>query len=160
MPGIDFVSGNTPVSAQVGLEAVADNPLRVCVMEHHFAAAVRNVPRKNIAQDFWLAPPIRITGRIVNAVTGEPVAGVRFSQNTPFRSLANMLPPSDKDGRFTLQIPGPMTQVYFDVYRDGFPEGIRVKMALGEQATSDWPVTDDLVIRLRPTVAVSGTLAD
>ena len=159
MMAINFVQDGHPLSASAVFEAVADKPLRASRLDLQLDPDPGADSRKNISLDFKLAPLIHVTGRVVNAMTGDPVAGVGLARNVVFTSLAGSSALTDKAGRFDLQIPGPLPQLWFWVYRDGFAT-TTVKTARREQATSDWADTNDLRIRIRPMVAVSGALRD
>jgi hypothetical protein len=159
MMGIDFVLQDHSVPATAVFEAVADHPLRAAKIDLKLEPDPGAGSRKNIPLDFKLAPPIHITGRVVNSVTGEPVAGVSCLRSEIFTTLAGSSALTDKAGRFELEIPGPLTILWFQLYCDGYAE-TTLKTAMREQATSDWKDTDNLLITVRPMVAVSGTLLD
>jgi len=158
MMGIDFVQDHS-ISASALFEAVADKPLRASRLELQLDPQRGDASRKNISLDFRLAPPIHVAGHVVNSVTGDPVAGAFLSRNVLFTTLAGSTPLTDEAGRFELQISGPLRVLWFWVGRDGFPT-TTVKTAMHKQPTSDWADTNDLLIRARPMVAVSGTLRD
>jgi hypothetical protein len=159
MMGIDFVGQDRSIPATIVFEAAAGDPLRASMVDLKLDLDPDAGSRKNVPLDFNLAPLIRMAGRVVNSVTGEPVAGVRCLRSEIFTSLAGSSALTDKDGRFELEIPGPLRILWFWVYRDGFAE-TTLKTAMRQQATSDWKDTDNLLITVRPMVAVSGTLLD
>jgi len=159
MMGIDFVGQDRSIPATIVFEAAAGDPLRASMVDLKLDLDPGAGSRKNVPLDFNLAPLIRMAGRVVNSVTGEPVAGVRCLRSEIFTSLAGSSALTDKDGRFELEIPGPLRILWFWVYRDGFAE-TTLKTAMRQQATSDWKDTDNLLITVRPMVAVSGTLLD
>ncbi len=157
MMGIDFGGQDRSIPASVVFEAQADNPLRVSAIDLELVPDPGAEARKNIPLDFTLAPPIRIAGRIVNSVTGQPVAGARCLRAEIFTSLAGSSALTDLDGSFELEITRPQRILWFGVYRDGLAT-TTLKTTMREQATSDWADTNDLLITVRPMVAVSGTL--
>ena len=159
MPGIGFVQSDHPISVRAVFEAVADKPLRASVVELRLDPDPGAESRKNISLDFRLAPPILVAGRVVNSVTGEPVAGARLDRNVIFTTLAGSSVLTDGAGRFELRMPRPLPLLSFWVYQDGFAP-MTVATANREQSTSDWADTRDLRVRLRPMATVSGTLRD
>jgi hypothetical protein len=159
MMGIDFVTDGRPISASAVFEAATDKPTQASMLDLQLDPEPRAESRKNISLDFRLAPLIRVAGRVVNSVTGDPVAGAGLQRNILFTSLASSSARTDKAGRFELHIAGPLHLLWFWVYRDGFAT-TTVKTAMRKQATSDWADTNDLLIRVRPIVAVSGRLRD
>ncbi|MBI3852361.1 MAG: carboxypeptidase regulatory-like domain-containing protein [Verrucomicrobia bacterium] len=159
MMGIDFVLQDHSVPATAVFEAVADNPLRASKLNIKLDPDPGAESRKNVPLDFRLAPLIRVAGRVVNSVNGEPVAGVHCVRSEIFTSLTGSSALTDEAGRFELEIPGPLRILGFYVYRDGFAT-TTLKTATREQATSDWGDTNDLLITVRPMVSVSGTLLD
>jgi hypothetical protein len=159
MLGIDFLESQDPIEASAVFEAVADKPLRASKLDLQLAPQPGTEPRKNIFLNFRLAPLIRVAGKVVNSVTGKAVAGAYLERGVLFTTLAGSSALTDEAGRFELRIPGPLWGIWFQVYRDGFAS-TTVKTASRKQATSDWPETNDLVLRVRPMVAVSGTLRD
>ena len=159
MRGVDFVGQDHSMPASVAFEASADNPLRVSKTDLKLDPDPGAVSRTNIPLDFTLAPLIRVAGRVVNSVTGKPVAGASCSRAEIFTTLAVSSALTDEAGRFDLEIPGPLRMLSFSIDRYGFA-WTTLKTAMREQATSDWPDTNDFLITVRPMVAVSGTLLD
>lgn len=159
MSGIDFVDREHPIPAAVVFEAVADNPLLASKLDLKLAPDSGAPSRKNLALDFTLAPLIRVAGRVVDSVTGEPVANVLCTRSEIFTSLAGSSTLSDKAGTFELDIPGPLPILWFHLYRDGYAT-TSLETAMREQATSDWKNPRQLNITLRPMVAVSGRVLD
>jgi hypothetical protein len=103
-------------------EAVTGNPLRDSIVDLKLVPDPVAGSRKNVPLDFSLAPLIRMAVRVVNSVIGEPVAGVRCLRSEIFTSLAGSSALTVKDGRFELEIPGPLRILWFWVDRDGFAE--------------------------------------
>ena len=137
MMGIDFVLQDRSVPATAVFEAVADNPLRGSKVDLKLDPDPGSGSRKNVPLDFRLAPLIRVAGRVVNLVNGEPVTSVRCLRSEIFTTLTGSSALTDEDGRFELEIPGPLPILWFQLYRDGYAE-TTVKTAMREQATSDW----------------------
>ena len=171
MPGVDFVMREKEIPARVTFEAAADGPPpRASKLDLKLDGSSGAAPRKHIPLDFKLTPPVRVAGKVVNSVTGEPVADAGLYRGIVFTTLPGSSALTDATGAFELRIPGPVTGLWFDVYdhktRGDDPTSgnrfasARVSTASREQAASDWPDANDLAIRVRPMVAVSGTVQD
>ena len=106
MPGIDFIlqENNAPFTAV--FEAVADNPFRTAMSSLKLESNSGALKRKDVPLDILLAPPIRVTGRVVNWVTGAPVAGASCVRNVIFTVLAGTSAVTDAAGRFRWTSPG------------------------------------------------------
>lgn len=164
MTGIDFVEQGRPIPATVVFEAAASrarahNPLLASKLDLKLSADSAAPSRKNLPLDFTLAPLIRMAGRVVDSVTGKPVADVHCARSEIFTSLAGSSAVTDKAGRFELEIPGPLPTLWFWVYRDGYAE-TTLATAQRPGPTSDWKSSDNLNVTIRPMVAVSGRLLD
>jgi hypothetical protein len=159
MPGIDFAGAQQPKAASAVFESVAEDPLRAALLEVKLSPNTGSRQRTNVPLDSTLTPLIRVEGTVVNSVTGKPVAGASLTRNVLYTTLPRVSALTDEAGRFELCIAGPLRVLWFHVYHANYP-GITVETAMREQATSEWPDTRELTIRLRPSVEVSGKLED
>ncbi len=159
MPGIDFVDYNNPIAASAIFEAVSDEPLWTSRLTLQLDPDPGTGMRTNVSVDLGLAPSIRVTGSVVDSVTGDPVTGAGIHRNVLFTTISGSRGLTDHTGRFELQIPEALTVLYFDVYREGFAR-VTAATETREHPTRDWGGTQDLRIRLRPMVEVSGMLRD
>jgi hypothetical protein len=158
MEGIDFVH-DKPIPVRAVFEAVAINPLRASILNLELRPETNAGPRTNYTLDFRLAPLIRVSGRVLNAGTGQPLAGASLGCGAGWTTIEGSAAVTDQVGRFELRILGPVPLLWFNVYRDGFVPA-SIVTARRDQATSAWPDTTNLVVRLRPLVEVSGALRD
>lgn len=159
MPGIDFVDRENPIPATVVFETVADNQLLASKLDLKLVADSGAPSRKNLPLDFTLAPLIRMAGRVVDSVTAKPVPDVHCARSEIFTSLTGSSSTTDKEGRFELDVPGPLPILWFWIYRDGYAM-TTLATAQRQEPTSDWKNSNDLNITVRPMVAVSGRLLD
>ena len=159
MPGLDFILQENDAPFTAVFEAVADNPLRTARASLKLEPDHAALTRKDVPLDISLAPPIRVTGRVVNSVTGAPVAGVSCTRSVIFTVLAGTSAVTDAAGRFALDIPGPLPNLWFQLYDDGYAS-VTPKTAMLDAAASDWTDSQNLRIAVRPLVDVSGTLLD
>lgn len=159
MMGVDFVLRGDPTSASVVFEAVADQPALASLVTLELEPNPGAKRRENIPLHFRLAPLIRVAGHITDSVTGQPVPGVSVTRNVLFTTLPGSSAVTDETGSFDLRIPGPLPMLWFQTYRDGFA-ATTAQTAMRQPPTSDWRPTNDLLVRLRPLVLVSGRMLD
>ena len=157
LPGMDIIDQEHSVPLTAVFEAVAHNPLLVARLSLSFGADPGLPARQDIPLNFPLAPPIHITGQVINSANHRPVAGVLCFRPELFTVLTGPPPVTDATGRFALDIPGPLPNLWFQLYGNGYTES-NLQTATHTNPTSDWPECQNLHIALRPLVTVSGTL--
>lgn len=143
----------TVVTDDAGVARFASVPAGELSLHFQFShdalwrAAARSVTvRANEAAELAaeLEPTYPVTGRVVDADTGEPVAGATVLGATPFgredRDTGSPTPPTGADGRYTLRaLPGGVS-VFVMSWPEGYAEAVKSQayatVELGQQGAT------------------------
>ncbi len=108
-----------------------------------------------------VAPSFRISGTVVNAISGEPVprAEVQIGRSQGQKPLQSVLTPVDGRFRFEGLAPG---KYWLSAQRRGFPQQAFEQHGAFFTAIAVGPNLDseNLIFRLQPHASISGTITD